>query len=193
MNLVNVAYLAFQYPAELPTHLERGGKLTAEKTVVITLVALSIATGSYYMRGQYASSFSVVIPTLAVLMGLLLLVGSLLLGGVIDILVGFVSPSKTGRAGDMMAIALFAALPFIFFLPAAVPVRLLPYRGGVMFFVELVLSGWSLFILLRGVQFLYELSTRRAIGILVRAMAVLAFFPGLLLVAATSIFLQVLN
>jgi len=189
---IEVVYSVLQHPAEMPAFIKKIPGLQRQVMTALSLASLSSAAGSYYLRTHYASNFWFVLIILFIIHLALFLFWGLLFGSLTDAVVRLKYPDRSGQVWQMIAIAVFSCLPFMFALPLALIVRLAALNMSMEPFVLMTpclfaILLWSAYITLAGLQYLYELTMRDAILTFLKAAAIAFLFPTL---AVLFIFLE---
>lgn len=190
---IELLYLVLQHPEELPVYVRKIPNLKAYIGVSLALSSLSMATGVYALRDYYQTSFWIFVLILTVNHAALSFLWALCLGAVLDAVVRIKHPDRTAKVWHMISIVLLSTLPFIFFLSGALPARLLPHPVLIMVPVTLGLLIWSLYITLRGLQYLYELSFREGIKIFLQSAFAVLIFPVVWLIFMIVEFTGIFN
>ncbi len=190
---VELAVLVLQRPEELPIYLQKIPGIKWQILTSITLSSISSSVGFYFLRDFYDSGYITHILLLTANQLILFLLSAVIFGSVIDSFVRLQKPDRAGQNWPMTGIVLLSAFPFIFFLSGAMPARLLRHPIFIIGPVSLGLYIWSLYIVIRGLQYLYELSLGRAVIVYLKAAAVVLFFPGVFLVFMSMELLELLN
>ncbi|MBX7057323.1 MAG: hypothetical protein K1X75_04610 [Leptospirales bacterium] len=177
-NLVNLAYLALQRPSELPIAIERASSLRGPLIGIVTLTALAQGVGAYLMRDYYDSNFALVILVFAAIVAAVTVLWAILFASVIDAFVLRLKHERAGRIWSMAAILMCSALPNAFIIAVAIIARFLAQPLILTIPMYLGVFVWSLFITLRGLQYLYELNTRAAIRLYFQSLAITLGFPA---------------
>jgi len=182
LTYIEIAYLIFQKPDELAVYLNKIPKILFHLVITLVAVSLSLAISIYYLKDSYDSYFAVHLLLLFLNHLFFLGIGSLLFSFILDNLVFLSSMERRGNVRDMIATSVFSLLPYMFFFPVAVFGKMLskPMLFSVPFF--LILTAWSFYILIRGVQFLYELPPARSALLIIVSSILLAVFSGSFLI-----------
>lgn len=174
---IEVAYLILQRPEELPVYMRRIPYFRRIVIVILVFSALATSCGLYIARNSYESAFFVQIFVLALLQVATAALWALILGGVIDALVRLRHPDRISQTWTMVSIIIVSALPFCFIPAGAIPARLFPRPTLLLIPLGLLLFFWSGYIVVRGLQFLYELPIREAVLVFARAVFFALAFP----------------
>ena len=181
---VEIAYAVLQHPGELPVYLRRIPNLRAHVLLSVFLAAFSVALGVYTLRDNYAPSFFLTVLILSVVHFFLIFVYGILQGALVDAFVYLEHPERSGQAWQMVGITLLSFLPLVLFLPTLTPLQFLALNllidpRPMVVFPALGLGFWQIIVVVKGLQYLYELTLRSAIQIYVKSVLIVAVFPGL--------------
>lgn len=174
---IEVAYLILQRPEELPVYMRRIPFFRRIVVVILIFSALATASGVYIARDGYESTFYLQILVMAVLQIIVAALWGLILGGVIDALVRLRHPDRASQTWTMVSIIIVSALPFSFFPTGAIPARLFHRPTLLLIPLGVLLFLWSGYIVVRGLQFLYELPIREAVTVFARSVFFALAFP----------------
>ena len=182
---IEIAYAVLQHPTEIPSYLKRIPNLPRHALSCVGLSAVSTALALYTVRDYYDNGVWILFPLLSFVHMGTFVGGGVLFGLLCDILVRQRTPDRPRQAAQVIAVALLSLLPLAFSLPLAFPVRFFSLRLGwsasfVMVPVVLGLSAWVFYVAIRGLQYLYEISLRRATIVAVQASLAIVLYPALL-------------
>ena len=180
---LEIAYAVLQHPTEIPAYLKRIPDLPRHALACVGLSSLSSALAIYTLRDYYDSGVWILLPLLSSVHMGTFLGGGVLFGLLADVLVRQRTPDRPRQAGQVIAVALLSLLPMAFSLPLAFPVRFLSMRVGwspvvVMVPILLALSAWVFYVAVRGLQYMYEISLRRAMVVAIQSSLAILIYPG---------------
>lgn len=195
---IEIVHAVFLHPAELSIYLQKIPALVIHALTVLLLASFSSSLSLYILRDYYEANFILVIPLMSAAYLVFYLLWAVIQGSVIDALVNLKHPDRYGRSWKMISIVIFSLLPFAFSTPLAMTVRFFAERlhwnaVALMTPFSLFLVLWSLYISLRGLQYLYELTFRAAFATCIRSLVVLVLFPVLAGLVMTMKTVQLLN
>ncbi len=173
-----IAYLVLQHPEELPVSLKKIPKLRPYLFAALLFSGLCMGTGLYLLRTTYNLSFVIAVLGVAFVHSVFFVVWSVCLGALVDALVQ--KPDRPGRGGrmrDLAEIVIFSSIPTAFFLPGAMTAKLLFQPGLLALPLWLGLFVWSQIVVVRALQYLYEMPLRECIQVYVRSFGILFVFP----------------
>ncbi len=179
LNFLTLCHMALQSPGELSTGLERTPRRTPILGTVLLLSSLSTATGMFYIRDYYHSTFFAAIFFLTLVHIGIAVLWSVLLGCVIDALVSLRSAERAGKAWNTAGMLIMSTLPNIFLIAFAVPARLLRNPELLLVPAQLLLMVWAVWIAVQGIIYQYELTVRNAVLIYLRSLGIVLVFPFL--------------
>lgn len=183
-QFLSLVHAALQRPSELPVLVERGGVSRGALIAALSITALAQATATYLLRDYYDNGAFLLIPLLALIYGAFAFAWAALLGCVADALVSRTNRERAGKAPAMIAVIIFSAMPNMFVVSSALVARFLSYPALITIPVQLGVFAWSIYITLKGLQYLYELNLRRAASVYLQGLALVLVFPGLALLFA---------
>ena len=185
--LVEVLYGVYQHPEELPGYLATLPRLKGYVVGVAALASLSVATGLYYLRDFYDVLFWIQIPAVWIVMLLFFLSGGVLLGTLMDAWVTRDRQDRPNHAWLAVSLTMLSLAPYLFFTPIAILARLIASPLLLMLPMTLALAAWSFQIQMQGVRYLYELTIRDALKLLLQSLMIFLLFPGLLVLVVVSL------
>ena len=176
-----IAYLVLQHPEELPVSLKKIPKLRAYIVASLLFSGFCVGTGLYVLRTSYDLAFVFPVLAVAVVHIAFFLLWSILLSSLADALVQRERPDRAGHVWELAAIVVFSSIPTAFFLPGAMTAKLLSNPSLLALPLLIGLLLWTQYVVVRGLQYLYELPLRRSLRIYLRAFGMLALFPSVAL------------
>ncbi|MBI3395398.1 MAG: hypothetical protein HY042_06155 [Spirochaetia bacterium] len=183
--LVEVCFLVLQHPEELPVYIRKIPTFRRMIGTIVALSAFSNAIGIYITRDYYEKFFVVPIIVLAAVQIVVVLLWSLIVGALVDAIVRGRHSDRPAHTWTMISIIVLSTLPFVFFLPGAIPAHFTSRPLLLLIPLFFALFTWSAWIVVRGLQYLYELSLQESVRVFVRAILFTLAFPGALLLLAS--------
>lgn len=179
------AYLDYMFatlvePWRLPDFILRSMGHRWHTMTSLLIVSLAGSVGSYILRDYFTSMFALELLVLLVFHLLFLGIWSFLFSGAIAIVTGYFSysdleiPSEKQR---LFHISVQTFVPFLFFMPAALSTKNLEHPAILMVPVILLLTGWSIYILLMSLSRMYEITMKQASVIYLSSMGMVLLFP----------------